>query len=431
MRNQNNRLTLVDPECFSNGSFFSRTNSQFLQCNSEYSNGNNTEFLRKNDKNCNDLYYPVSEKNNKCLSKFGQFEDNYGWIMCESKSFPGKMYYFNINTNCTTWVRPVSKKICLPTFSKLLYPGPSDDEYDLISSNERDNDEKNVQKRIFMTNLTELNGDSSVNDSLWSDFVVPISPEAAHFVEANYSPCAEKESIDIFQLKKSPAAQIKRNYDSTGYNSNDSSICSCVFCAPKEKIMAPRIKILKRLDNLVKKDILNNLKEKPKKKKKSQKIISEMYGTRTVNYNSDVSEIIVPTCFKASHLSDSSVTTSTIAEKPFIAPKKKSKKRSLPFKFVKPNTRPLKKLVLSETSSSSSSSSSSCSCSSSSTCSSCSSSSGSCPSSCSNSCSSSCSSTSSGSCSSSACSSPFSVNLKHRACRSFKRLSSLSSSPSQ
>lgn len=49
--------------------------------------------------------------------EFGEFEDNYGWIQCQSKSFPDRVYYYNTRSGCNTWYRPVSRSIDVPVIS--------------------------------------------------------------------------------------------------------------------------------------------------------------------------------------------------------------------------------------------------------------------------------------------------------------------------
>lgn len=51
-------------------------------------------------------------------SVFGSYNNTYDWVECESTSFPGTVYYFNLRTLCTTWTRPVSRHVPLQRFQR-------------------------------------------------------------------------------------------------------------------------------------------------------------------------------------------------------------------------------------------------------------------------------------------------------------------------
>lgn len=48
---------------------------------------------------------------------FGEFKENYGWIQCQSKSYPERVYYHNTHSGCNTWYRPISRCIDIPFVS--------------------------------------------------------------------------------------------------------------------------------------------------------------------------------------------------------------------------------------------------------------------------------------------------------------------------
>lgn len=57
-------------------------------------------------------------KSQSCrVPEFGEFEDNYGWIQCRSKSYPDRMYYHNTHSGCNTWYRPISRYVDIPFVS--------------------------------------------------------------------------------------------------------------------------------------------------------------------------------------------------------------------------------------------------------------------------------------------------------------------------
>ncbi|CAK9815334.1 hypothetical protein ANTQUA_LOCUS8389 [Anthophora quadrimaculata] len=67
-------------------------------------------------------YYGMQNSETKCAndgqqSEFGNFQETYNWVECVSRSFPEKVYFFNLRTRCSTWVRPVSENIQLQRFN--------------------------------------------------------------------------------------------------------------------------------------------------------------------------------------------------------------------------------------------------------------------------------------------------------------------------
>lgn len=60
---------------------------------------------------------PVLRSQSCSVHEFGEFEDNYGWIQCRSKSFPSRVYYHNTRSGCNTWYRPISRYINIPVVS--------------------------------------------------------------------------------------------------------------------------------------------------------------------------------------------------------------------------------------------------------------------------------------------------------------------------
>ncbi|XP_046820581.1 uncharacterized protein DDB_G0283697-like isoform X2 [Vespa crabro] len=57
---------------------------------------------------------------NNNVRSFGDHVDNYDWVKCKSKSIPGKTYYFNLRSGCSTWYRPISRYIDIPYYSKKM-----------------------------------------------------------------------------------------------------------------------------------------------------------------------------------------------------------------------------------------------------------------------------------------------------------------------
>lgn len=66
---------------------------------------------RTNDENHDD------SSTSRTVHEFGEFVDNYGWIQCRSKSYPGRVYFHNTHSNCNTWYRPISRYIDVPFIS--------------------------------------------------------------------------------------------------------------------------------------------------------------------------------------------------------------------------------------------------------------------------------------------------------------------------
>lgn len=70
------------------------------------------------DDNSNSSCNKSVQKSQSCrVHQFGEFEENYGWIQCPSKSYPDRVYYHNTRSGCHTWYRPISRYVDIPFVS--------------------------------------------------------------------------------------------------------------------------------------------------------------------------------------------------------------------------------------------------------------------------------------------------------------------------
>ncbi|KAG7207968.1 hypothetical protein KM043_009550 [Ampulex compressa] len=104
-----------------------------------------SETLYTNDRNyeiyeCVEDNKPPLKNEVAGLPKFGEFQENYGWVECKSKSVPGKSYFFNVKSGCNTWIRPVARSIQIPRYSVKSRKHLPDDEQSvpLIVSDDED-----------------------------------------------------------------------------------------------------------------------------------------------------------------------------------------------------------------------------------------------------------------------------------------------------
>nr|KAF7429858.1 hypothetical protein H0235_006256 [Vespula pensylvanica] len=161
---------------------------------------------------------------NNNVRSFGDYVEKHDWVECKSKSIPGKTYYFNLRSGCSTWYRPISRYIDIP-----YYP-------ERFVENKHSNDDR-------VNELSENN------------------------------------------INKKYGKIVKRE--------------------PKRRLVSP----LKKKYQISKRHVV----EKDKEDTKPERIICNMYGVTTVNYD-EVSEL--PPNVKRSNLSDSTsiVSSSTTEE---------------------------------------------------------------------------------------------------------------------
>ncbi|KAK2575633.1 hypothetical protein KPH14_011896 [Odynerus spinipes] len=68
------------------------------------------------EKNSRD--FPTSKLHTTNVPSFGDYVERHDWIECLSRSIPGKMYYYNLRSGCSTWNRPLSRYIHIPRDSR-------------------------------------------------------------------------------------------------------------------------------------------------------------------------------------------------------------------------------------------------------------------------------------------------------------------------
>ncbi|XP_050466885.1 uncharacterized protein LOC126859532 [Cataglyphis hispanica] len=250
------------------------------------------------------------------VREFGDFIDNHGWIQCRSKSYPGRVYFYNTHSGCNTWYRPISRYTDIPLISiKRIYQRDdvSADNIELLSVSDNEN-EPDVSS-------AKCDGDKSltpVPDVIAQYYYTPQVDSASDSddscnssVDVFASECHyEKEQIDknndenIADEKSDSemnySALCATNFLETEFfvGENDVSIketnrifdpstiddiSSATTQSPSRFVYdVPRLKRISFEDQLI----------KPRRTRVSKhvargprKIICEMYGVRTINYD--------------------------------------------------------------------------------------------------------------------------------------------------
>nr|XP_012145474.1 PREDICTED: uncharacterized protein LOC105663088 isoform X2 [Megachile rotundata] len=264
-------------------------------------------------------------KNEVPKNEFGNFQETYNWIECESVRFPGQTYFFNLRTQSSTWLRPVSKDVRLRRFNRKskIYDNYSTSDVEipsLLSSesekencehidneqNGRTNKNSEILALLYYGTKDETGCDKSVDENL--------AIIASNFLEVELSTSdAElnlKENIVPANEDDTSATEKTVDYStsSTDDEKKENDVC--------QDYIRPRLKRI-RAQYLLKEKLKNGKRRKVKTKriplqeKKLQeiKIVREMYGTTTVSY--DPVEPELPPGVKRRNLSDSSTTSSS------------------------------------------------------------------------------------------------------------------------
>ncbi|XP_076643596.1 uncharacterized protein LOC143353878 [Halictus rubicundus] len=309
-------------------------------------------------------------------SEFGNFQDTGDWVECESKSFPGRTYFFNMRTLCTTWSRPVSRDVTLPRYRERLriydknFTHDIDNQPTIVSSESEDNRRLPITKSghnlrrspseiiAWLYHGSDINmnrcfndDQSDYRDSFVSDTLKVLCNEedprsvykesafyevGDHFltnkyefdkirilngVVQNVAPTADylevklSTSNDAIKTAERNGPPTNKDDDSlivekrTGYFSSSSENCRSAVLVPN--YFAPRLPRIKSKYLLKEKLRVGRKRTVSKKKsvrKTPRKIICEMYGTKTINY--DPIELDLPPGVKRTNLSDSSATSS-------------------------------------------------------------------------------------------------------------------------
>ncbi|XP_034186732.1 uncharacterized protein LOC117607297 [Osmia lignaria lignaria] len=294
-------------------------------------------------------------------SEFGKYEETYNWVECESMQFPGKPYFFNLRTQNTTWIRPVSRHVQLQRFSRkskifddnstpekeiplILSSESEKDDWEYIDNEENNQSNKEIYKNSeILARLyygTKLNQFSNNDETLYfhdyfNYFVENLSnkdSQGSHEVAEEETVCDKSalenspiiisNFLDVELSVSEDALNIKENIEPSNED-NISLIEKPIIYSTsssdeekkennmRENYIVPRLKKIKPLC-LLKKSFKNAKRKKVAKKriplqeKKLQevKIVREMYGTTTISY--DPVEPELPPGVRKRNLSDSS-----------------------------------------------------------------------------------------------------------------------------
>ncbi|XP_043268123.1 dentin sialophosphoprotein-like [Venturia canescens] len=166
---------------------------------------------------------------------FGCPMANNGWVQCPSKTFPGKYYYFNVDSRCRTWGRPVSSHVTVPIVNPTMPNFQCDvydvDEFDEVSDIEEDDPLQISAKRRktydeILFKLYHCEADDEIADVL-SSAVTPFACETQFikeevetkdeflsiFPEICYSSSSDSESIDGGGIRRNQC-RLKRSHSS-------------------------------------------------------------------------------------------------------------------------------------------------------------------------------------------------------------------------
>ncbi|XP_029166365.1 uncharacterized protein LOC114937127 [Nylanderia fulva] len=256
------------------------------------------------------------------VHEFGDLVDHHGWIQCHSKTYPDRVYFHNMHSNCNTWYRPISRYIDIPSISirKVFHrdDGSAANNIELlsVSDNEKESaasvadDDRStvipdVVARYYYTPQVDLTSDV---DDLKS------SPDRSPSVDAfvnEYLYDKEKDingnNVDegIGDERNSSEMECATNFLETeffvgdgevnlekinrviNFSMNDDEISSATTLStsaiePYVVYGVPRLKKISLEDQLIKQRrtrVSNRVEKGPKK------IICDMYGVKTINYD--------------------------------------------------------------------------------------------------------------------------------------------------
>ncbi|XP_072756019.1 uncharacterized protein [Anoplolepis gracilipes] len=255
------------------------------------------------------------------VSEFGNLVDTHGWIQCPSKSYPNRVYFHNVHSNCNTWYRPISRYIDIP-FSSIKKVYNTDDvsanNIDLLSVSDSENEPSvsaakrdgdkslttvpDVIARYYYTPQVDLTSDTdSCNlsvDAFECHYEEEQIDENNNIDEGIKDEKSESESgcstlyatnfleteffVEENEINTEKLDQI--------FNSSNSDISSAITQtssgAPCFVYTVPRLKRISFEDlELIKPRKIRVSNRVQKEPKRPRKIICDMYGVRTINYD--------------------------------------------------------------------------------------------------------------------------------------------------
>ncbi|KYN00254.1 hypothetical protein ALC62_08967 [Cyphomyrmex costatus] len=227
--------------------------------------------------------------------EFGKFEENYGWIQCQSKTYPGRVYYHNTRSGCNTWYRPVSQFVNIPFVSvskvnctddtlestnDLELMSVSDEEKEQVSARDCHKsltDAMDIMVRYYYTSQILDTDDSSTNLIDDGNDYYKGKQEDDEDNNVNDSPLYIMNFLESEFFVKDTEEKTDRMNSPLSDNTSDTSslqMKSTIYSVPRLKRISSDCQLIKPRRTYV-------TKEKPGPKK----IVSDMYGIRTISYD--------------------------------------------------------------------------------------------------------------------------------------------------
>ncbi|XP_012217238.1 uncharacterized protein [Linepithema humile] len=261
------------------------------------------------------------------VREFGEFEENYGWIQCRSKSYPDRMYYHNTHSGCGTWYRPISRCVDIPLVSidapsKVCHIDDTtvnDLELMSVSDHEKESDVSAVKHngngslieapdiitRYYYTPQVDLTSNmDNINDSYESINALNKCGNKKKKIDLNKN----NISNDIDDSETEVELLCATNFLETEFFVEESEVL--IKSPPRISVAygVPCVKKLNFEDQLIKRRTCIS------KDQESGKIICDMYGVRTINYNlSEPDQKPNEVGIKSSRLSESDSDTSELS----------------------------------------------------------------------------------------------------------------------
>ncbi|XP_032665494.1 uncharacterized protein LOC116841542 [Odontomachus brunneus] len=262
--------------------------------------------------------------------EFGEFEETHGWVQCRSRSQRDRLYFHNMHSGCDTWYRPISRHINVPsislekvtcmddlTTSDMELMSVSDDEN--LPGKARDNDFSMKTQLNTLTRLYHIPQMNSISDkednlSVSSDaFAGEHRDEVDVKKKIDYSDNDDNSETKWSQFNIENFLETEVLVGEGAVNtepkieddSDDASIMSSstLLAAPRCTVFtAPHLKKIGFEEQIVKWQGTRVTKNQGG----PRKIICEMYGVRTINYDlPEPNEIRLQAGVKSTRLSDS------------------------------------------------------------------------------------------------------------------------------
>ncbi|EZA59851.1 uncharacterized protein LOC105274893 isoform X1 [Ooceraea biroi] len=154
------------------------------------------------------------------VHEFGKFQDNHGWVQCQSKTYPDRVYFYNTNSRCSTWYRPISRYVDIPSMKRRVTSSDdiTMDELELMSVSDNEQPAKRNGDKSLIT------ASKSIMARYYTSWLASISDDSCEtFATTRTNESLDRETDSMSDQSRKPRGRTREENNNSSDNYNDNA----------------------------------------------------------------------------------------------------------------------------------------------------------------------------------------------------------------